>query len=115
MLCFLLWDPSPLQKDDHVRVHVVDAAEAPLFLQEGRYLAGVVVAPKGSHDSSLVEVVGLGGAELFLVPNTRIEIVTPEENARVVEIFEFERNQVKSGVYSKFAIVTRCQRTNTIQ
>lgn len=92
----LLW--YSLQKGDHVRVHIVDAAEASLFLQEGRFLTGVVVGLKAAHDSSLVEVVGLGGVEVFLVPNTRLEIVAPEDSARVVDIFELERNQVRSDV-----------------
>lgn len=90
----LLW--YPLQKGDHVRVHIVDAEEASLFLQEGRFLTGVVVGLKAAHDSSLIEVVGLGGVEVFLVPNTRLEIVALEDSARVVDIFELERNQVRS-------------------
>lgn len=93
----ILWW-HPLQKGDHVRVHVIDAVEASLFLQEGRFLTGVVVGLKAVHDSSLVEVVGLGGAEAFLVPNTRMEIVAAEDSARVIDTFELERNQVMSGV-----------------
>lgn len=85
------------QTGDHVRVHFLDAVEAPLFLREGRYLAGVVVSPSAVHDSALVEVVGLAGPERFFVPNTRLEFVSAEGSSRVVEAFEFERNQA-SGV-----------------
>lgn len=58
----------------------------------------MVVGLKADHDSSLVEVVGLGGVEVFLVPNARMEIVAAEDSARVIGIFELERNQVMSAV-----------------
>lgn len=85
------------QTGDYVRVHFLDAIEAPLFLREGRYLAGVVVSPSAAHDSALVEVVGLAGPERFFVPNTRMEFVTAKGSSLVVEAFESERNQA-SGV-----------------
>lgn len=78
-----------------MRVHVVDAAEAPVFLQEGVYLTGVVSCPLATHDSSLVSVIGLGGEEAFLVPNARMEHVTAEEFARVVDTLKVARNQVR--------------------
>lgn len=85
------------QTGDHVRVHFLDAVEAPLFLREGRYLTGVVVSPSAVHDGALVEVTGLAGPERFFVPNTRMEFVSAESSSRVVEALEFERNQA-SGV-----------------
>lgn len=84
------------QTGDHVRVHVLDAAEAPVFLQEWVYLTGVVVSPLAAHDSSLVSVVGLAGEELFLVPNTRMEHVTAAESSRVVDILKVARNKVRT-------------------
>ena len=65
----------------------------------------MVVRLKAVHDSSLVEVVGLGGVEAFLVPNTRMEIVAAEDSARVIDIFELERNQVRSHVLVRGYIV----------
>lgn len=81
-----------------MRVHVIDAAEAPVFLQEGVYLTGVVSRALATHDSSLVSVVGLAGAEALLVPNTRMEHVTVEEFARVVGTLKVARNQVRPGL-----------------
>lgn len=84
------------QTGDHVRVHVLDAAEAPVFLQQGMYLTGVVASPLAAHDSSLVSVVGLAGEELFLVPNTRMEHVTAAESSRVVHTLKVARNKVRT-------------------
>jgi len=80
-----------------VRVHVIDAAEAPVFLQEGLFLTGVVSRPLATHDSSLVSVVGLAGAEVLLVPHARMEHVTAEDFDRVVCTLKVARNQVRSG------------------
>lgn len=84
-------------------MHIVDAAEAPLFFQDGRYLAGVVVAPLAAHDSCLVEVIGLAGWEQLLVPNTRMEFATAKDNARVVDVFKIARNQARSCGHRKCA------------
>lgn len=84
----------PFKVGDHVRVHVLDAAEAPVFLQQGVSLTGVVSSSLAAHDSSLVSVVGLAGEELFLVPNTRMEHVTATEFARVVDTLKVARNKV---------------------
>lgn len=75
-------------------MHVIDEAEASLHVVEDRYLAGVVQASLPAHDSSLVEVIGLPGAEMILVPNTRLEHVTAQDNARVIAAFNAERAQV---------------------
>lgn len=94
------------QPGDYVRIHVLDAEEASLFLQEDRYLVGVVVAPIAVHDSSTVSVIGLTGAELLLVPNTRMEFVTAENGARVEEIFKVSRNKVRGGVVPHNTVCT---------
>lgn len=89
------------QNGDHVRLHCLDAAEAPLFTQNDRYLTGVVISPLAAHDSSLIEVASLAGAEKLVVPNTRLELVTAQDSARVSEIFKNGRNQARSGGISE--------------
>lgn len=100
-----LCNETPFQRGDHVRVHVLDAAEAPIFLQQGMNLTGVVASPLAAHDSCLVKVVGLAGEELFLVPNTRMEHVTAAEFARVVDTLKVARNKVRTQYDSANTIV----------
>ena len=78
-----------------MRVHCLDAAEAPLLQQNGIYLAGVVVASLATRDSSVVDVTGLNESERLVVPNTRIEFVTAQDSARVTGMIRATRAQVK--------------------
>lgn len=81
-----------------MRVHVIDEAESPLFLEEGAFVTGVVVSSLAAHDSSLVSAVGLtDAAEPLLVPNTRLEHVSAEDFARVADAFKIDRNRVREG------------------
>lgn len=77
-----------------MRVHCLDAVEAPFFQQDGLYLAGVFVLSLATHDSCLVDVEGLAGSERLIVPNTRVEVVSPQDSARVTGVIKATRNQV---------------------
>lgn len=83
------------KRDDYVRIHYLDAAEATVFIHEDIFPTGRVLAAAVAHDSSLVSVAALGGSERLLVPNTRMEFVSPRDDARVTTALEKMRDHVR--------------------
>lgn len=74
----------------------MDEAEALFFVQEGLYLTGKVLTSATAHDCCLVDVMGMAHPERILVPNTRMEFVSPEDSARVIDSLKTTRGQVRA-------------------
>lgn len=91
------------KRDDYVRVHYLDAAEATVFIHEDIFPTGRVLAAAVAHDSSFVSIAALGGSERLLVPNTRMEFVSPRDDAKVTTALGKMRDNVRLESISAFA------------